>query len=362
MGHRMVVQTLADYLEVSPATLMRAMGWDRWPVPRGVSLNRACLVGGALELPTEMAADEPTTVAGGMVLADGVSLPDHVSFIDRFGVARDQSAASTCTSFAGCAVEEGQLGTPGLDLSEAFLYSRTKAIDGESSDGSWLRFTMRVLIKEGVCHEQTWPYRPDRQYLRSRPSDAAFVEAKQYQAQKRIVLTATDSQAIKEQLAANRPVAISVPIFKSTQNSLRFHAEGRFLMQLGTLDRSVGGHAMAVVGYLDDSWLLDHGFARELGGGVFLARNSWGRWATENPLAKYFRANHGYAIIPYKYLQTYAWEAVTVVVPSLVPQAKLAPISSFMVERASATAHSWWRGACESIVTQARSRLEKIDQ
>ena len=54
-------------------------------------------------------------------------------------------------------------------------------------------------------------------------------------------------------------------------------------------DPSIGGHAMIMVGYQDDTAVP--------GGGYFIVRNSWGEgWASDSDLAP------GYARLPYKYI------------------------------------------------------------
>jgi hypothetical protein len=68
-------------------------------------------------------------------------------------------------------------------------------------------------------------------------------------------------------------------------------------MRIGS-EASVGGHAMCCVGYQDD--------ANSPGGGFFILRNSWGTgWAYQSPYGA------GYGTIPYAYIATQNWEAVT---------------------------------------------------
>jgi hypothetical protein len=343
-------QLLCNALEIDQRTLLNALGLTRWPEHIGFTLSGPCPLGGVLEPTEEMnGARRPQKVG-----LPSQRLPSASSLISRYGPARNQGHTGTCTSFGTVAIVEGQISS-GIDLSEAFVYSLTKAMDGHSdSQGSWLRFSTRVLSQHGVCCEQTWPYREDHDYLRLRPSDEAFAEASKYQLpEAAIALEPTDTNAVRGHIAARHPVAISVPIYRSTMNSLRFHEQGRFLMKLGLLDTAVGYHAMCAVGYLDNGYLIEHGFAEELGGGAFLVRNSWGpTWAHNNPQAKLLGGEGGYALIPYAYLENYCFEAYTAVVKS----SGVGHSSTFR-SRVQAAGESWWRRTRKGVVTLARERL-----
>src|SRR6266446_2158631 len=115
-----------------------------------------------------------------------------------------------------------------------------------------------MLAEFGACREETWPYCEDRDGLRERPSNDAFVEAQTYRLRSApLEIQPTNVAAIRAEISLGRPVAISVPIFGSSMNSLRFHSEGRFLMQLGPMDKVAGYHAMCAVAYLDNRYLVE---------------------------------------------------------------------------------------------------------
>lgn len=341
---------LCKLLELDQQTLLNALEWTRWPEHTGFALNGPCPLGGVLGPTAEMSSvRRPRGVR-----LPPARLPIVASLISRYGPARNQGHEGTCTAFGTVAIVEGQIPSR-VDLSEAFVYSLTKAMDGHSdSDGSWLRYSTRILSQYGVCCEQTWPYREDHDYLRQRPSDEAFADAAKYQlSAAAVALEPTDSSAVRTQIAAEHPAAISVPIFRSTMNSLRFHDEGRFLMKLGLLDTVAGYHAMCAVAYLDNKYLIEHGFAEEPGGGAFLVRNSWGpTWARNNPQAKLVGGEGGYALMPYAYLENYCFEAYTAVVKS----SGVGHSSTFR-SRFQAAGESWWRRTRQGVVTLARERL-----
>ena len=137
--------------------------------------------------------------------------------------------------------------------------------------------------------ERTMPYRPDRRYLLTPPSQRAVREATKNRIAKRLVLPPRNVPAIKSSIAAGQPVGVSLPIFKSTRNSLRFHSEGRFHMRLGPLDEVTGGHAMCVVSYCDNDWLSSNGFEDEVRRRMFAGKKLVGNMGNPKQNFESFR-------------------------------------------------------------------------
>ena len=246
---------------------------------------------------------------------------------------------------------EGQLGTPGND-SEAFLYGRTKAIDSfPNTDGSSLAFGLEALLRWGVCQEELWPYRTDRDYLLSEPSADAFQDARHLRPDRdtAMLLPPRDTDLLRALLVGGLPVAIAVPIFESLQHSLLFHGRGQFTMRLGEDDPPVGYHALCVVGWFTNAWLTARGFSEQPGGGVFLIRNSWGsEWAQRNPLAESLHFGGGYALMPFKFWESYGMEACTVPISAQTTSA---------ASRIGAARQKWWSGITGNFTAAASSRL-----
>lgn len=343
-GRRMV----AEALHASEDELKRAMGWTAWPEYAGVTLSVPCPLGGVL------APDTSSDDAASLVGKQTAVLPDHFSLAKRYQSVRSQLSVGACTAFASVGALEGQ--HPNSDLSEAFTYGITKSIDGHpDTDGSWLKFSMKAIADWGCCLEQTWPYREDREYLRSKPTAEAFSEAKRYRPRSRVIRVGpNDVSAIRDQISQGHPMPISVPIFRSSYNSLRFHSQGRFLMKLGIFDSVAGYHAMCIIAYFDNSFLVRKGLQEEIGGGAFLVRNSWSEtWAKNNPLAELAGAGPGYAIIPFAYIESYCFEAITVAAQSV----SLGFDHRRLTNVAAAAGKSWWRRNRDTVVTSARERL-----
>ena len=276
---------------------------------------------------------------------------DHCCWTNRYQPARNQGPIGTCTAHALVAVVEGQLGTPGND-SEAFLYGRTKAIDSfPNTDGSSLAFGLEALLRWGVCQEELWPYRTDRDYLLSEPSADAFQDARHLRPDRNtaMLLPPRDTDLLRALLVGGLPVAIAVPIFESLQHSLLFHGRGQFTMRLGEDDPPVGYHALCVVGWFTNAWLTARGFSEQPGGGVFLIRNSWGsEWAQRNPLAESLHFGGGYALTPFKFWESFGMEACTVPIPTQTTSA---------ASRIGAACQKWWSGITGNFTAAASSRL-----
>ena len=100
---------------------------------------------------------------------------------------------------------------------------------------------------------------------------------------------------VRAQLSAGRVVAFSVPVYNSWFRSTYVAYTGDITMPIPGEIRA-GGHAMAIIGCLDEP-------ARpEIGGGRFMLRNSWGSaWGINSPHGA------GYGTIPYAYIARCRW-------------------------------------------------------
>lgn len=344
-GPKLLTSFLKD---MSEDDLKRMLGRKQWPDYCGVTLSGPCPLGGVLA--PEASSDPGVSIGPKRT----VSLPDHSSTTRYFQPPRNQGPIGTCTAFATIGTLEGQ--REKIDLSERFVCFYTKEIDGHpDTDGSYLKYSVKVLAERGSCCEKTWPYVEDRTALRQKPPASADREAKRYKPRSGAISVAPkDVSAIRDQISKGRPVAVSVPIHRSTFNSLRFHSQGRFLMKLGLFDSVAGYHAMCAVAYFDNSFLVRKGHQEEIGGGAFLVRNSWGTsWAKDNPLARIDSAGPGYAIIPYGYIAAYCFEAFTVAARS----SSLRFDHRELATVASAAGKSWWQQTRDAVVASARERL-----
>lgn len=207
-----------------------------------------------------------------------VSTPS-IDLRNNFTSIKDQGEAGACSAFALVSIFEAILkknNQPDIDLSEQFVYYNARRLDGqEKADaGSSLFSALQTMIKDGICLENYFPYKPDA--IDQEPSKEAIDDAETRKVVKAESVR-KDLNDIKSALYEGYPVAISLKIFNSFNPRKGFIplpsdneiSEGKF-----------GNHAMVICGYNDEARF-------------FVVRNSWG---------KNFGVK-GYCYIPYAYIE-----------------------------------------------------------
>jgi C1A family cysteine protease len=160
--------------------------------------------------------------------------------------------------------------------SRLFIYFNERAIEGviAHNDAVPLRDGYKTVAKQGACAEHQWPY--DVRRFRRRPLKTCYTAAERHKAIRyaRLQRTLTDMRAC---LADGQPFTAGFEVHGTIKSKL-VQRTGVVPLPSGR-DKALGGHAMLVVGYLDDA---HH----------FVVRNSWGpAWG-----------DRGYCYIPYSYL------------------------------------------------------------
>lgn len=235
-------------------------------------------------------------------LAFADDLPSEVDLRNRMPPVRDQGNRGTCVAHATAVVREYLVGDTSIDadLSEQFLYWACKQQDGDpEGEGTWIKTAMAVLKSLGVCPESVWPYNPDgivNNEGQGPPPTEARDHAKPFQVTAVQELNGRWVDTLKKVLAAGQPIAFDVPVFESWQRPYFSRVADVRVPLPG--EQIVGGHAMCLVGYVDDTEVP--------GGGVFLVRNSWGL-----SFGYYGEAGPGYCRMPYEYVRQFGWEAFT---------------------------------------------------
>ena len=230
------------------------------------------------------------------------SAPPALSYSDDLPPIRDQGSRGTCVAYAAAAVREfmevQQLKrnnpdfNPGeVDFSEQFIYWWCKEQDGlPEISGTYPYLGMQCLIDAGVTLEKTWAYNIKPQpgnEGQGPPPRTAVEEARRYRIGKIIHLRPDDIESMKAALLQGKSVMIAIPMFDSWFHSRTTRRFGKINLPLPD-EKSLGAHAMALVGYVDDE--------EAPGGGYFLLRNAWKPWGLKNPLGS------GLGTIPYAFL------------------------------------------------------------
>ena len=289
-------ELLAAFLALPRAEVDALVELARAVLPEGESFDEGDmeLAFGAIPIENVVGPeDEPFGFAD--------DLPPEVDLRDGMPPVRDQGNRGTCVAHAAVAVREFLVGNRGdPDLSEQFVYWACKQRDGNpESGGTYIKFAMDVLKTLGVCTESVWPYSrypvANNEGQGPPPADAV-AHARSFQVTTVQELNGRCVDTLKRMLAKGQPIAFDVPVFRYLERPY-FYRVGDFRLCLPG-EPIAGGHAMCMVGYIDDTDVP--------GGGIFLAENSWGPGFGANG-----EVAPGYCRIPYEYIRRYGWEAFT---------------------------------------------------
>jgi C1A family cysteine protease len=208
------------------------------------------------------------------------ALPDKVDLRNKLGDCYDQGQLGSCTGNAIAAAIEFDLRkqppaahwTP----SRLFIYYNERSIEGTINEdaGAEIRDGLKAVATKGAPPESEWPYVISRFALK--PSETAYKHALQTRALRYYRVPQVLSQ-MRGCLAEGFPFVIGFTVYESFE-SHRVASDGVVPMPKSH-ERSLGGHAVLVVGYDDHT-------------NRFLVRNSWGtQWGEK-----------GHCFFPYAYL------------------------------------------------------------
>lgn len=176
---------------------------------------------------------------------------------------RNQGSQGSCVAQSACAMKEYQ---EKIDinndehLSPQFIYNlrESNSGEGEGGYGMYGRDLMRILTKYGVCLESEYRYGTIQKSQTLLNNSDLLTKAKNHVIKSYSRINTID--ALKKALFVNGPCVICFPVYN----------HGPKMWKRENPDQKMtGGHAMSVVGYTKDR---------------FIIRNSWGtNWG-----------NHGY--------------------------------------------------------------------
>jgi C1A family cysteine protease len=206
------------------------------------------------------------------------ALPSAVDLRPQMPAVYDQGQLGSCTSNAIGGAFEFELikqKEPDFVPSRLFIYYNERVIERtvDEDSGAQLRDGMKTLAKQGVCPEPEWPYIISR--FATKPTAACYADAK-----KHLGITymrvAQDVPEMRGCVAAGYPFIFGFTVYESFESDAVTRT-GNVPMPSG-MERTLGGHAMCVVGYDNPKK-------------QFIVRNSWGTsWGKK-----------GYGTMPYAY-------------------------------------------------------------
>jgi C1A family cysteine protease len=182
-------------------------------------------------------------------------------------------------------------------LSRLFIYYNTRAEYGniQEDNGMFLRDGMKSLAKFGVCTESLWPY--DTTKFNYMPNEECYEDAKKrkiFKYQKLI-----SNYYITQVLNNNKPVVFGMEIYDSFMDLNERISTVHFPSRK---EKSLGGHAMCMVGY-------------DLEKRLFLAKNSFGSTWGDN----------GYCWIPFDYITQEGYDIWTFDIPNQTGEPNVLP-------------------------------------
>lgn len=208
-------------------------------------------------------------------------------------------------------------------LSAQYLHYLTKLHDGLSpdEDGTSIEAALEVMKTYGSCLETDLEYQPRhdiRQIYTVRGHKPEHTEAKLMTLAKvnRIAayrLIGHSVPEIKAELVQKRPVGIGVAVYELAWYNSMARARGEIALppmdksgpQAKILDTYLGGHAISLVGYCDNT-MEPNPESHRPGGGYFIFRNSWGEdWGVNDH-------GRGYGCLPYEYVERFCLEAAVI--------------------------------------------------
>ena len=219
------------------------------------------------------------------------SLPERVDLRAGLPPVGDQGMQNSCVawavgyyykSFQEAREQQWSLDVPEHQFSPAYIYSQRPNASCSQDRGMTIAAAMSI-VQRGAAPLSAMPY--DRYNTCAKPDAATLSAAAEYRAASYAMLFQGIGQAnlnqIKAHLAGGDPVVLAIPVY----SNFKAAAPGRSIIGVPPAGSSMlGGHAVLIVGYDSDG---------------FLIVNSQGtRWG-----------EGGFAHLTYDFVQQYAWEA-----------------------------------------------------
>ncbi len=192
-----------------------------------------------------------------------ISLPPSFNYLDEMNPPRDQGTQGSCSAMTAAAIKEWQerkeLGYEGY-ISPQFIYNLR---GNKPSEGMTPRDTMKILKNVGSLPETIYPYNSRKQITGGLKRKAYNFKIQGYGKINTIFCA-------KSALIADGPLYIGLPVYNPDNL--------KFWVQENPRQRMMGGHAVCVVGWTEDSFILRNSWGRSWGidGHCFYPFDEWG--------------------------------------------------------------------------------------
>lgn len=183
------------------------------------------------------------------------------------------SCTSNAVSYAYQYTELKQQNKSYFTPSRLFLYYNTREMMATNSKnpvlinqdtGASLRDTLKTCSKSGVCSETQWGYNTTK--FTVKPNQTCYTQAQTCKTIEYVSVPQTMTD-LKNVIMEGYPIVFGFRVYESFDNIL---LDGKMPIPNLTKEKSIGGHAVCIVGYDDDIQ-----FNTAIRGG-FIVRNSWG--------------------------------------------------------------------------------------
>ena len=196
-------------------------------------------------------------------IAKPVPLPPVIDLRLQMPPVYNQGELGSCTANAIAAVLDfgrQHQGKPFMSPSRLFVYFNERTMERTVSEdsGAQIRDGIKSVHKQGVCPESEWPYIVTK--FADMPTAKCYADALKFQAllYSRV---APSLNSMLQCLASGLPFVFGFTVYESFESEEV--AKTGIIPMPGLKEQTVGGHAVAAVGY-------------DLSKRMALVRNSWG--------------------------------------------------------------------------------------
>lgn len=195
--------------------------------------------------------DERDWSAEQVLVAADYTPPATFDLRPRLNPVVNQGRLGSCVSQASACMREFQEGFDNRYMSTRFVYNLR---EDTNTEGMYVRNAMKTMQNMGICTDQTFPY-----YETGTPHAEAIKEASSFKIQSYARLNTI--KGTKLALSTNGPVMATYDVYNTGRT---------FWKPEQAEDKVIGGHAVALVGYNTEGFILRNSWGRRWGDGGYV--------------------------------------------------------------------------------------------